>query len=661
MIQPSRLSLALALTTLSLTLPGLTATAQEAQSAADAGPTLLGDIFTDDMVIQQGAPVVLWGTAAPQADVIAELGGTTRRVTAGEDGRWQAEFPALEGEGPFALSASSGDVVDTVDNAIAGDVWLCSGQSNMEYPVRRALNPDSVIGSSANDSIRLFSVQQSAAAAPRDTLAGAPSWEAAGPDTVGDFSAACYFFGQALQAEHDVPLGLIHSSWGGSQIEAWISPDTLAGIGLDDEKLALLNAYAEDEVAGAAQFGAIWEEWWAGEQPDDSAPWDATPQTISGWTQAPDTMESWTNWDGMESLTGIVWFANTVTLDETQAGEGASLHLGGVDEVDTTWINGEFIGSTFGWGTAREYDIQPGVLREGENTIVTAIYNSWGAGGMTGPNEEMRLDFANAESAALGQGWHMKIAPDGVSAPPRAPWESISGLAGLYNGMIAPLGPIALKGAAWYQGESDTATPDTYATYLDGLITDWRDQFGEDMAFIVVQLANFGTPATTPAASGWAQVREAQRAIAAANARNGLAVTIDAGNPTDIHPADKKKVGERIAITARHIAYGENTLDTGPMPTNATRGDDAVTVSFEGTGGMLETLSAANATAVELCGDTQESCRFATARADGNSLVIDAGDGPATRVRYCWADAPVCNIYGENGLPATPFEMAISD
>lgn len=631
--------------------------------APDAAPPLLDPMFQSHAVLQRDRPIALWGRARPGERVTVTLAGRRASALADGTGRWLVELPPFGPGGPHQLAAAtdSGET-RTLDDVLIGDVYLCSGQSNMEWPVQSTLNARREIAQSANESIRLFSVARAAAPGPRDRFAAAPAWQRAGPETVGGFSATCFYFARELQKTVNVPLGLIHSSWGGSNIEAWISGEGLRRAGDFDEQVDLLGLYARDEAAAVRRLGDRWAAWWRSRVPTPAGeePWQS--RGADGWRDVPD-FRSWKTWSVPElaELNGMVWFRRVVSLTEGQARQAATLSLGAIDELDQTWVNGEPIANTFGWGAPRHYTLAAGVLRPGENLIVVNVLSTWDQGGMLGPAESVRLRLADGSEVALGTGWQYKLAPADVGTPPRGPWHAIGGLSTLYNAMIAPIGRYGLRGVLWYQGESNANAADAYEGLLTGLMADWRDAFGTDLSFLIVQLPNFGAPPAQPVASGWASLRDAQRRAVLRDGRAGLTVTIDIGDRHELHPPNKQEVGRRLARTARHVVYGEALTPSGPVPASAEREGARVALTFRDIDGRLVAYSSAHPIGFELCGADQASCRFVRADLEGTRVVLhDTGaSGPPTRIRYCWGDAPICNLYDESGLPAGPFELPI--
>jgi sialate O-acetylesterase len=328
------------------------------------------------------------------------------------------------------------------------------------------------------------------------------------------------------------------------------------------------------------------------------------------------------------------------------------LNIGIIDDLDATWVNGHPVGISHGWSTEREYRVPPAFLREGANEIVVAASNSWGAGGMQSSADRLSFAIEGGERIALGEGW--LYSDSGLSeSPPRAPWDANAGIGVMHNEMVAPLGQIALAGAAWYQGESDVGIPG-YADRLRELFAGWRRQFGADMRMLVVQLPNFGEVAERPVAAGWAEVREQQRRAVAADANAALIPTLDAGQRDDLHPPHKLPIGLRLAAAAQGEAM--------PMPVGARRelGLDywEIIVSFSGVQGGLHAWSGPPL-GFELCSETQASCRYADAMIRGDTVAIVGDNEPVTRVRYAWADAPVVNLFDGRAISVPGFELGV--
>jgi sialate O-acetylesterase len=625
--------------------------------------TLFSPIFQDHAVLQRDRPISVWGGAAPGEQVSVTLNGRQASARADRSGRWEAMLPEMSAGGPYTLEvrAESG-ATQTILDILVGDVWLCSGQSNMELSVLRSRNGDLAVNRSANDGIRLLTIAHLARSEPAREYEPPVTWQPAGPQTVRNFSATCYYFARELQESVQVPMGLINASWGGSAIEAWISDPGLRAVGGFDDRLDLLRLYVRDTDAANQRLGRTWEEWWRAHAPAAGEPWRPGPAAAGGWRDVPEPMRDWKKW-GVPDLAnhdGMVWFRRAFHLTPEQSAQAATLSLGGIDEVDETWVNGRVIRNTFGWGTERVYRLPAGILRAGDNTVVVNVLSTWDAGGMVGPEDRLALGFDDGTKVSLAGNWRYQVVPLSMGSPPRAPWEPIAGLTTLYNGMIAPLGPYGLRGVVWYQGESNTNAAAQYQALLAGLMSSWRGQFGAALPFLVVQLPGFGPVPTSPVESGWADVRDAQRRAVASDGHAGLAVTIDLGERGDIHPTNKRDVGSRLVRAARRVVYGEAITPSGPVPLSARREPGRVVVTFGDVEGRFVTYSASQAIGFELCGAEKDSCRFASGTVEADRVVLPLGSAPTpTRVRFCWGDSPFCNLSDRTGLPVGPFEIPI--
>ncbi len=469
------------------------------------------------------------------------LAGQTISVQANELGHWHATLPALAAGGPHELSVrTQSGQVQTVGDVMIGEVWLCAGQSNMVLQVHRALDTRAEIANSANDRIRLLTVPDASSVRPQQTFSQAAPWRVAGPSTVPEFSAACFYFARELQKTVDVPMGLIVAAWGGSRIQTWMSDAALRAAGVDNEALDVLALYAEQPAAAHARWGAMWETWWLHRTHArrEAAPWAIEP--AGEWRKAPLELGPWERWGVPElaSYNGMVWYRTSVTLSAQQAQQSATLSLGSVDEMDQTWINGRPIGAVPGKtptdsapviepGPGRNYRLPRGTLRPGKNVIVVNVLDTYATGGLVGPAEQRAIRLADGSSVPLDNEWQYQIPPADIGEAPRPPWDPVRGLGALYNGMIAPLGDLSIRGVAWYQGEANTTQSARYQDLLTRFMADWRGRFGAQTPFLIVQLANYGAPPTAPVESGWAEVREAQRLAVANDAHAGLAIAID--------------------------------------------------------------------------------------------------------------------------------------
>ena len=626
----------------------------------------LNPLFQDHAVLQRGKPLTIWGQG-PAGDTVTvslQPAATPRSAQAkvAADGHWSVTLPATEAGGPYELTAqSSSGATQSAHDLLVGDVFLCSGQSNMEMSVLRAGDSQGEINKPANNTIRWLNVEHAVSPTPRTTFATPVSWKISTPDTVADWSAVCLFFARELQPTIHVPIGLIQSTWSGSNIRPWISAPTFHAGGQYEPGLSVLATYSKDTAAGQRQLAGQWEQWW--HSVSKETPWAVTPS--GEWRTAPPTLGDWRTWGDPEltAFTGMVWFRTEFSLTPAQVKslkQPATLSLGKVNQVDETWLNGHAIGNTFGYETARTYDLPPALLHAGTNVLVVNVLSTYGIGGLLNGGPDRTLHLPNGDTIPLNGTWHYRVVPKKLGNPPRAPWESVGGLTTLYNAMIAPLGPYALRGALWYQGESNTAEYQTYQGLLNSLMTDWRRQFGSDLPFLIVQLPNYGPFAAAPGESDWAELREQQRLAVKSDPHAGLAVTIDVGEPHNLHPTDKQDVAKRLVHAARHVIYGESAPPSGPTPLRATRNGQAVTVEFGDIEKGLVVYGYDEPVGFELCGAAAGSCRFVRAELSGSQVKLTVpADMTPTRVRYLWADSPIGTLFDSSGVPPGPFELQL--
>lgn len=634
-----------------------TALGGPAVAADPTGPRLDG-LIGDHAVLQRGQPIVVRGASGPGQPVTLRFAGRSTTVTADRQGRFETRLPALPAGGPYDLTLTAAGGTTTVRDLLIGDVFLCSGQSNMELPVNAAqdLIPDA--HPPLDDHLRLVTIAKTSSETPLPRFATMPQWAVAGPDTVPAFSAACFYMVQALRRSEGVPIGAIHASWGGSRISAWMDDAALRSAGMAREA-ALLARHARDPVVAERGASTIWEEWWRRGTGDVAGrePWQ--PDAALDWKPVP-KMANFELWSvaALADYNGMIWYQRVITLTEAQARGAATLAIGVVDDADRTWINGIGVGGTSNAARARVYALPAGALKPGRNVITVNDDDVYAYGGMTGPADTMKLTLADGTPMPIGDGWRYAVAKRVQGNAPRSPWDDINGAGTLYNGMIAPLGSTALAGIAWYQGESDTGLPG-YETRLAAMTRGWREQFGQaTIPLAVAQLANYGKPPIAPGESGWADVREAQRLMAARDGHAGVAVTVDLGDPLDIHPGEKHAVGQRLARVIRPLAYA-GRKPMGPSIATASRTDDGVALRFAGVTGSLHAQASRIAIGFELCGPTAGSCRYANGLVQGDRVTLAPDGWPVVRVRYAWADSPVVNLVDDAQLPVGPFEIPL--
>ncbi len=635
----------------------------QAQESPASRP-FLHPLFSDDMVLQRGVKVPVWGWTTPGASVTVELRGQKAMAAADANGKWLARLGPFEAGGPFTLTINGPQSV-TLSNVLVGDVWLCSGQSNMEMGVTQVDNPQEEVARADYPQVRLFAVPKTIAAAPQSTVQG--RWLVASPANIvsggwGGFSAVAYFFGRHLHKELKVPVGLIHSSWGGTVAEGWVSPEALSEMQEFLPAIKSLEQTINGPSKGPADVDKLTEAWWAKNDPGSAgaSTWADPSLDVSQWK----TMRLPQFWEdaGLPGYDGVVWFRRTFDLPAEWAGRDVVLTLGPIDDRDTTFVNGVRVGGVNQYDAPRSYRIPAGVLKPGANTIAVRVLDTGVGGGVYGSPEQLKIVPADGGGAALSLAgeWSYKpsVALDKVAeAPPQVTTGNLGLVNARYNGMIAPLLPFAIKGAIWYQGESNVGRAAQYEKLLPVLIRDWRARFGVgDFPFLIVQLANYMGRKTVPADSEWARLREAQLRVSQAVPHAGLAVAIDIGDAKDIHPKNKQEVGRRLALAALDIAYGRKGASAGPVYRSMKEDGGVIRLSFDHIDGGLVLKPGEGGTSGFAIAGEDKRFVWADAVVRGKEVWVQS---PQVKfpiaVRYGWADNPVSTLYNGAGLPASPF------
>ena len=619
-------------------------------------PLLLGD----GAVLQRDRPVPVWGWAAPGASVSVRLGEARASATAGADGRWRTELPAMPAGGPVALTVTSGGETARAADLLVGDVYVLSGQSNMEWPVKNARDGAAEVAATDDPRIREFAVPHSFAEVPKDTLAGG-AWAPADPQHVGDFSAVGFFFARDLRRHVDVPVGLIHSSWGGSRIEAWISPEML-GFAPGDTSAVFEVARAEqrrvEERVRATLGGPLPTV--DGGMVDGVAVWAAPGLDDRDWAaiHVPAPWES----QGYDGLDGVAWYRRTFTLTAAEAAQGVTLGLGQIDDSDVSWVGGVEVGHTDNaWTEARVYPVPAEALHEGENVVAVRVEDVQGGGGIAGLDSLLFVQTADGSRRSLAGEWRFRVAAVRFGAVVNQNKVPM----GLWNQMIHPLTQAPVAGVLWYQGESNGDTvvdAERYGEQFRSMIAGWRAAWGQpELPFLWVQLAGFHAPPAGPADIGiWPLVRQGQSS-ALALPRTAEALALDVGDADDIHPRDRQTVGHRLALAARRLIYGETDLvASGPRLQSARADGPRVVVSFESVGGGLQARGGAPLGGFTIAGADGQWHR-AEARLEGERVVVSGPDvAVPAMVRYAWADNPVeATLVNAEGLPAAPFQADV--
>jgi sialate O-acetylesterase len=631
-------------------------------------PKLVGD----HMVLQRDAPVRLWGWAEPGEPVQIDFQGLRVTARAAADGRWEAVIGPYSAGGPYEMSLHGRNQI-TLHDILIGDVWLASGQSNMEFPLQRGEaawmtgvnHAASELANANHPRIRLFHVHHKIALQPAVDVEADP-WTAATADTVGPFSAVAYLFGRELHERYQIPIGLIESNWGGTLAEAWVSGGGLKSFPEFQRQLDGLSHVdaraGADEVAAYTRARAGWS---ASHGSDDRGRnggrdlWVAPDFDDRAW---PRIAEPQTRREAaLKGFDGAVWFRKAVELPGALQGQTLLLHLAGSVNHDDTYFNGEKIGETQGWDRPREYLVPGRLVRGGRNVIVVRQTGLDGYLGMFCEPENLKLEAGGTAIPLAGE-WAYQPGPDlsGLPAPPAfvAIASDLNSPTVLFNGMIAPLTPYRIKGAIWYQGESnagDLRQAEQYRTLFPALIEDWRSRWGYPLPFLFVQLAGFGPNRPEPAEYPWAILREAQ-AMTLALPHTGMATAVDLGDEHDIHPRNKQDLAHRLALVAAKQVYGENLVDSGPAYRSMAVEGDRIRIRFSGLGsGWVVRDRYGYVRGFEIAG-ADGRFAWAQARREGGDIVVFAAAVPKpVAVRYDWSNTPDGNLYNQEGFPALPF------
>ncbi len=620
------------------------------QLLAQVKPSLL---FSDHMVIQRNVEVPVWGTAKKREKVTLTFNGADVKTRADKQGKWMAKLPPTPAGGPYELTIEGRKNTVTITDILVGEVWVCSGQSNMEWTVSNSNNAEEAIAKADDTQIRHFKVGRNIANIPQEQVPGG-EWEVCSPETAGDFTAVGYYFAKELREKLDVPIGLLNTSWGGTNIETWTSAEAISTIPAFTETANELNGLNLQEVFKKKQEELAQK---IGELPEKDmgmqngkAVWAAFDYDDSDWKtiEVPDLWEQ----KGLPGLDGVVWLRKTVELSEQEADRLTQLYLQKIDDNDITWINGKKVGETKGYNTDRIYDIEEGLLKAGENIITVRVEDTGGGGGIYGNPELIKL-LGYTVNVPLAGEWKFKIG-EGKASVSQSP-NSFPSL--LFNAMLNPILPYAMKGVIWYQGESNAGRAYAYRELFPLMIKDWRKHWGQgDFPFLWVQLANFKQAVDQPAGSDWAELREAQ-SMTLSLPNTGEAVIIDIGEADDIHPRNKQDVGYRLSLAARKVAYGEDIVYSGPTYKAMEVKGNKVHIQFDHIGSGLmakDKYGYVNGFAVA---GADKKFYWAKATIEDDEVILYADEvAKPVAVRYGWADNPDdLNLYNQEGLPANPF------
>ncbi len=616
----------------------------------------LPQLMSSNMVVQREAPVRIWGMAKKREVVTVSFNGQTVKTRAGRTGKWQVILKSMTAGGPFKMTIQGKNKI-ILDNVLIGDVWICSGQSNMNMSVKRSNDAAAEIAAANYDKIRLFTVPRSISNVPKSDM-DESAWLTCSSENIVQFSAAAYYFARRLQKDIDVPIGLVHASWGGTGVETWTSIDGLTALdgfasGIESLKNFDPKEYANNRKKKLLAITGPLPTTDVGMNGDEAI-WAKPDNDFSAWK----TMELPQLWEnaGLIDLDGVLWFMIDFKIDAEETLKGISVHLGKIDDSDDTFVNGTRVGGLVEkYDVPRVYFLEKGVAITGRNVLVVRVEDIYLGGGFSSLPKDMFIRTSKRKIPLAGK-WKYRIGKGIVATRNGGNPNAMPSL--LFNGMISPLLPLTFKGAIWYQGEHNADRAYEYRKLFPNMIRDWRKHFKQgDFPFIFVQLANFQKVEDKPVESNWAELREAQSMTLKNTAHTGMAVIIDIGNADDIHPKNKQEVGKRLAMSALSKVYNKEyaaspTFESMKIKKNVVR------IKFKEIGKGLVVKNRYGYVNGFAVAGADKKFHWAKAYIEGNNTIVivsDAVNNPVA-VRYAWANNPGdVNLYNAAGLPADPF------
>lgn len=621
---------------------------------AAVGQLSVAPLFNHHAVLQRGKPVAIWGWAKAGSKISVSIAGKTALATTPKNGKWMAALPAMPGGGPYELIIKSGAETLSFTDVWLGEVWLCSGQSNMEWKLSQAHNYATEKPLANQPMIRQFYVPHEVTMTPKEKLDGG-NWVVATPETAGDFTAIGYFFAKDLVKELNVAVGLLHSSWGGSQLEGWLSKEAM----LSSPELAWYAKILPDNWAAADSLQDLkTRKQLLGTTYQPTAA-DERAYTLPGydfgkWHQSDGPLGQW-DWKGIWAFRGTGFMARMIDIPAGMVNAETTLGLGIQDNENEMYVNGKLVSEGILKGP-RKIKIPAGTWKEGKNSLMVKFKQmadpSWYGLGLQGSPADLFVE-GNGERLSIASNWMLMPS---FASPHEYVHSSNNAGTSIYNAMIAPLVPYTMQGVLWYQGETNAGRAYEYRQTMPLLINDWRRLWKDTLGFYITQLSSFGGDKSANEGSNWAELREAQT-MSTALPHTGIAVTTDVGNPNDIHPTDKLTVGKRLALAALHTTYKIEVPYSGPALSDVKFEKDRAIISFNHTnGGLLAKGKYPYLKGFEIAG-ADKVFYYAKAEIDGNRVIVYHPKGATpSSVRYAWSDAPVeANLYNGAGLPAGTF------
>lgn len=626
-------------------------------------------LFTDHMVLQQNEEVNIWGDYTTGDQVSLEGSwGASAKATPDAQGKWKTQLETPAAGGPYTLDIVTADSTITISDIMIGEVWIGSGQSNMQMPLKGWPPNDPIknsaeeISSANYEGIRMFTVARSFSAQPQTSITG--EWAVCNSTNAPDFSATAYFFARKLNKELNVPIGIIHTSWGGTVAEAWTSSDALKTMGDFDGQLEAIG-----DPEAQRKTDDWYDQWTTQKLPTDNEQWSnlsfddeslATPDySATEWEniELPGRIDAIDNWE----MDGAIWLRRTFTVDDPS--KDYVLALGAIDDADVTFINGQKVGATNAYNLDRVYNVKASILKAGENVIAIRAIDTGGPGSVGGDitlsHDDESIDlkgtwqFLPVAEIYGGKFYKYDLAGRSYKERPNIASMHQNMPTALFNAMIAPIVGYNVQGAIWYQGESNVGRAKQYETLFPLMINDWRTRWQDDLSFYYVQIAPFRYKGDADPSEHQSQrLRDAQRKTLATD-KTGMVVTMDIGNYTNIHPGNKQDVGARLADLALANDYDKNVVDNGPLYKSHTVDGSKVIITFDDVGSGL--MGRNNLVGFEVAGTDGVFAKASAIVVEGNVVLSSAKVKAPVHVRYAWSDDPVASLFNQEGLPASSF------
>lgn len=608
---------------------------------------IVASIFSDNMVLQRNVQIPVWGTASVNEKITVQFHNQTQTTITDKNGKWMLRLQSEKAGGPFVLKISGTNAIQ-INNVLVGEVWICSGQSNMEWTVGQSDNSEIEIPKANFPSIRHIKIEHQINSFPNVDFQS-NGWQVCSPKTVANFTGIGYFFAQKMQSELNVPIGIINASWGGTNIETWISRN---GFENSDEFKEMISKMPKVDLNTLLKMKMEVAQ----NQIEQIQKSKISTENIPFYKELNFDDSKWPElyqpkaWEeqSLGNFDGIVWIRKHFTITKEQLNATISIEIPAIDDNDITYVNGTQVGKTNGWDVKRMYRIPNSLVKEGDNVIAIQIVDTGGGGGIYGKPETLKLNV-NSTQIPLSGTWKFQVESSRNSVNENE-FPSLC-----YNAMIHPLIPFAFKGVLWYQGESNASRAHQYQMAFPLLIDDWRSRWQTDFPFYYVQLASFKTNGNSYEGCDWAELREAQtKTLSVKN--TAMVVTTDIGNPDDIHPRNKKEVGNRLAANALNNLYNKKQVCSGPTFSSIQIENNKAVITFDHCGSGLVSNNANFVSGFEIAANNKVFYKAKAEIIDGKVVVFADEVMHPVAIRFGWiGDASDCNLYNKEGFPAVPF------